>query len=222
MKITAVMPTSFSRRSYWDGAIKCFLDQTYLDCNLLIVDEAPKPADRSFPDRVSYECITAGRKLNTGEKRNFTNQRASGEVIVHFDDDDWSHPLRIEKQLSLLVESKKQVVGYHDLFFYKVGDQSLWKYKYQGRGAYGSGTTLMYYKSWWEAHPFLSTSIGEDAQFSAVAASSNQMISSSCGGLLVARSHNQNTFKSNQFTKSEFSSVRRDQFPAEFLREVNL
>jgi glycosyltransferase involved in cell wall biosynthesis len=220
MMVTAVMPTTESRRGFWDGAIRCFLAQTYTNSELLIVEEAGTHSTREFPDRVNYICLPPGRKLTTGTKRNVANGYALGGVISHFDDDDWSHPRRIEDQVNLLQACHKEVVGYHDLLMYRHADRSFWKYTYQAKPPYGSGTTLCYLRSWWEAHPFMDISTAEDTEFSAEAARHGVMASTPCNGLMVARVHPGNTFKS-VLGRNPFFKTDRNLVPQEFLNEVS-
>ena len=48
-------------------------------------------------DSIRLVHIEEGRTV--GEKRNFGVSRACGEIITHFDDDDWSAPARLADQI---------------------------------------------------------------------------------------------------------------------------
>ena len=86
-----------------EWAVRCFLRQDYPDRELVIVDDSPDAADALLPDlpedagRVVY-LHRPGRR-SAGEKRNLAVERSRGEVVVHWDDDDWSAPDRLTHQV---------------------------------------------------------------------------------------------------------------------------
>jgi glycosyltransferase involved in cell wall biosynthesis len=72
---------------------ECFLNQTYPHKELLILDDTPEPSvffKNLKDDRVRY--IHAWKRLTIGEKRNQLLDQAKGELIAHFDDDDFYAP----------------------------------------------------------------------------------------------------------------------------------
>jgi glycosyltransferase involved in cell wall biosynthesis len=99
-------------------AVECFRSQTYQNKHLLVVDNV------SEPDRqggvVEYYAAPPERYKTIGELRNFANSHAAGaDILIHWDDDDWSHPNRISEQVALLQASGKQCVGYRDMLFWR-------------------------------------------------------------------------------------------------------
>jgi glycosyltransferase involved in cell wall biosynthesis len=99
--------------------------------------------------------------LPIGEKRNFGCQYAHGDVICHWDDDDYSAPERLADQMCRLAESGKAVTGYHSMRF---TDGAKW-WQYRGERHYALGTSLCYRRAWWDAHRFPAIQIGEDNGF---------------------------------------------------------
>jgi glycosyltransferase involved in cell wall biosynthesis len=63
-----------------------------------------------------------------GAKRNIGVEAATGEVVAHFDDDDWSAPGRLEEQVRRLVSSGASVSGFRSM---KFTDGLRW-WKYEG------------------------------------------------------------------------------------------
>ena len=55
--------------------------------------------------------------ITIGAKRNFGCERAAGEYIAHWDDDDYSAPGRLADQIERLKESGKSVTGYQFMPF---------------------------------------------------------------------------------------------------------
>ncbi len=71
-----------------------------------------------------------------GAKRNFGCEHAEGEIIAHWDDDDYSAPGRLADQVERLRESGKAVTGFHSMRF---TDGVHW-WKYEGTRNYALGT----------------------------------------------------------------------------------
>jgi len=126
---------------------------------------------------------------NIGEKRNYACSRASGEIIAHFDDDDWSHPDRLMDQYCRLRDSAKAVTGYYSMEFTGYGERWL----FTGNRQWALGTSLFYRRDWWERHPFLAVQIGEDKEFAKHAAECGELVSVEAGGLMRATNHDGNT-----------------------------
>ena len=122
-----------------------------------------------------------------GQKRNFACSRARGEVIAHWDDDDWSEPGRLADQIERL--DGHQVSGYSAMRF---TDGSEW-FDYFGPISYALGTSLCYRRSWWEAHPFEPLNVGEDNHFVNAAHSAGALVSVPARGLMYATTHAGNT-----------------------------
>ena len=65
-------------------------EQTERDFEWLIVDDSPEPSayfSTVTDDRVRY--LHVAHRMSLGAKRNLLNEHARGEIIVHFDDDDY-------------------------------------------------------------------------------------------------------------------------------------
>lgn len=136
-----------------------------------------------------------------GAKRNFGCAQAAGEVIAHWDDDDWYAPTRLADQVERLVTSEKAVTGYHTLIF----DGPKGRWRYQGTPAFAVGTSLVYRKDFWQAHQFPAKQIGEDGDFVMEAARRQQIVTCDGGELIIASIHPGNTsprqLQGNQWVK---------------------
>ncbi len=89
--VSCVMPT-FDRRRFVPDAIDGFWSQTYPDRELVIVDDGTDPIADLVPDDPMIRYVRLDQRLKTGAKRNAACRAARGDVIVHWDDDDWSSP----------------------------------------------------------------------------------------------------------------------------------
>jgi len=159
MLVSAIMPTS-GRPEMAARAIECFDAQTWPDKELVIADDPHAPSFPEGVERWDIEYFRIGR-LEVGAKRNICCGRSRGEVILHWDDDDYSAPGRIADQVARLVASGKSVTGYNSMLF--EGDGELWQYT--GGEECTLGTSLCYWRDYWKEHPFLSLQIGEDGDF---------------------------------------------------------
>jgi hypothetical protein len=166
--VTCVCLTA-DRQQYTDRAVKCFLAQTYPNKSLLIWDSGEllyEPPE--LPAGSRYVEVERGPADTIGSLRNSANDVVLGDIIAHWDSDDYSHPLRLAWQIARLKEEgdridkpKAQVVGYSTMLFWRKSDQTAWLFRHATPG-YCVGTSLMYWRKTWEANPFLELNVGED------------------------------------------------------------
>lgn len=96
-------------------ALASYLSQDYENLELVVVDSDREPIEdlvRDIPN-CRYSYIKADR---LSIKRNFGVRESKGELIVHFDADDWSGPNRVSDQVRMLGDA--QVGGYSQAFWY--------------------------------------------------------------------------------------------------------
>ncbi len=115
--VMAVMLTA-DRHELAPQAVACFLRQTYPNKALLIYDTGEKPLSVEVGDSICH-ALAVERGLPIGALRNNANRLVSADVIVHWDDDDWSHPNRIAEQVALLQTSGAACVGYNEMLFWR-------------------------------------------------------------------------------------------------------
>lgn len=164
------------------NAVACFEAQTYQRKRLVIYDTSKSEIVRY--DGHFQHVVIGGSRQTIGELRNEANAFAGdGEVIVHWDSDEWSHPNRIAEQVALLQSSGVDVVGYNECLFWREGRPCIrhgrvacegcpdphthaeaWLYS-NPNPCYALGTSLAYWRRTWERKPFTATSRGEDLQF---------------------------------------------------------
>lgn len=192
------MPTR-SRPELARQAVQCFLSQSYIWKELIILDDADLP---SFPDGIDDPNIRyerEDRQRSIPYKRNQLCRMATGVLICHWDSDDWNAPNRISHQVELLHRSGKSVAAYRTLLFHAEPDQV---YRYIGGENYGLGTSLMYTAEWWRRGPFKeSLKIGEDSDMVRRADDAKEIISVDGEGYIVARVHADNTAKKRVWEK---------------------
>ena len=163
--VTAIMPTC-NRRPFVSEALAQFLAQDYPHKELLVLDDGEDSVADLIPDdpQVHYLCLPA--RLSVGAKRNRACELASGNLIAHWDDDDWHAPQRLSLQVAELEGSGAEVVGLQSLYFYDPLRGLAWRYSYPtGQRFWLSGSSLCFRRSYWQAHRFPDLNVGEDARF---------------------------------------------------------
>lgn len=209
--VTAVM-LIHDRTQYLPQALECFLDQTYAKSELVIVDDGHEPLFIPEDPRIRYVHLEEVKTI--GEKRNIGCTMARGQVIVNWDDDDWSHPYRIESQVARLLFSGKSLTGYNKLLYWNEPDSKT--YKFICEAPYAAGSSQCFLKSWWQGHRYPNLQSGEDREMSAMASLEGQLDCQDGGQMLVARAHEENTWKP-PLGNIQFPAWSRDEFPIEFL-----
>lgn len=140
-------------------------------------------------DDESIRLIHIEERFPIGAKRNFGCARASGEIIAHWDDDDYSAPGRLADQVARLQASGNAVTGYRSMRF----TDGVESWRYQGTSLFAVGTSLCYRREWWREHPFPSRQIGEDNEFVSDAVRAGQLATAEAGDLMHASIHPGNT-----------------------------
>ena len=109
------MPTA-DRRYFAERAIRYFERQTYPNRELVIVDDGKSPIAELAEGRPQIRYICLEQRATIGTKRNLACESALGEVIVHWDDDDWYSASRLRLQMDLLKHAPELVCGVRDWF----------------------------------------------------------------------------------------------------------
>ncbi len=142
-----------------------------------------------MPDDEHIRLLVLEGAPGIGDKRNLGCNHARGEVIAHWDDDDYSAHTRLADQLARLDSSGKPVTGYHAMRF---TDGTRW-WKFEGKKSYALGTSLCYRKEAWQRNKFPAIQVGEDNHFVAVAAARGELVTADAGELMYANNHPGNT-----------------------------
>lgn len=163
--VSCIMPTH-NRRRFVGLAIHYFLRQDYEPKELVIVDDGPDSVADLVPGDSRIRYVRLDHKLTVGAKRNLACEHARGQVIVHWDDDDWHAPDRIRSQVGVLRRERADLCGLNPVFFLDPAAGHAWRYLYPPQEKFWvHGGTFCYRRSFWEAHRFADIDVGEDNQF---------------------------------------------------------
>lgn len=158
------MPTR-NRREFVPRAIRQFLEQDYPSRELIVLDDGGEAVSDLIPadPRIRYERLD--RPVILGDKRNLAAERARGEVLVHWDDDDWMASWRLSYQVGRLLTAGVDACGLNRVCFHAPASGQAWEYTYAGQEPWLVGGTLCYTRSFWHGHRFASLGEGEDNDF---------------------------------------------------------
>ena len=115
------------------------------------------PAD----PRIRY--VRLERRLSVGEKRNRACELARGDVIAHWDDDDWYARSRLRFHVGQLRQTEADACGPGRLICFDPARDLAWLYQHAAPWVAGSG--LCYRREAWRQTPFADVDVGEDTRF---------------------------------------------------------
>jgi glycosyltransferase involved in cell wall biosynthesis len=190
--VSCIMPT-YNRRPWLSRSIACFLAQDYTTSELIIVDDGTDSVSDLVPEhsRIHYHRLEC--RLSVGAKRNFACELATGDLIAHWDDDDWYPSWRLSRQTAALISSDAEICGSSELYFTHDVSQQVFRYAGLGPVPWVAGRTFMYRKSFWQHHQFPDVRVGEDTEFLAIV-SAERIFDLRDARLCVASVHDRNTW----------------------------
>jgi len=157
------MPTS-NRRCFVAQSIWYFLRQDYPQSELIIVDDGQDAVADLLPDDPRIRYIYLKERVSLGAKRNIACEMSRGELIAHWDDDDWIAPDRLTIQVQALMSSGADICGLHELLYYRPAVGDAWLYRYLAHERpWVAGGTMVYRRAVWDAHRFPDLNVGEDS-----------------------------------------------------------
>ncbi len=164
--VSCIMPTA-DRPDYVRKSIIQFLKQDYLNKELIIVDDGTVPFPiGNLKRHPLIQYIRLNKHHSIGAKRNMACENAKGDIILHWDDDDWYASDWINLQVNALEVNKADITGLDTINFIDLIRNKAWTYEYPRKNnSWVHGATLAYRKDFWRGNPFEDISVGEDVKF---------------------------------------------------------
>lgn len=217
MLVSCIMPT-YNRQGFIPVALKCYLSQDWPDKELVVIDDGAlkvgELVKKLVPDAL---YIYLAEKQIIGTKRNLACEAARGEVICHFDDDDWSAAGRIRDQVTRLLESGKHMTGYHSITYWN-GTKA---YRYVSAvPQYVVGTSMCYQKTFWHTHRFPAKDYAEDNALVYKARDERQLIAADARQMMIVRSHLLCTSNPERLRQDTWPELPRESLPREFFEAI--
>lgn len=163
--VSCIMPTA-NREKFIPLAINNFLNQDYHNAELIIIDDGRAPIKSLIPKHHKIRYFYKEKVSSIGTKRNFACEEANGEIIMHWDDDDWYAEDWINKQLIAIESTSADICGLNDIIFFSPLVNKYWRVTDKKiERPWLAGATMVYKKKFWQQHPFKDLQIGEDYDY---------------------------------------------------------
>ncbi len=164
--VSCLMPTSAARRAYIPQAVRYFLRQDWPARELVVIDDGAEPVRGLLPDHPSIRYVRLEERTPLGAKRNRGCEAAQGDVLVHWDDDDWMSERRLSLQVEALLAGQADLCGLDRLLYFEPSSGKAWEYVYPARGrSWVAGGTFCYRREAWRRSRFPAIDVGEDTRF---------------------------------------------------------
>jgi glycosyltransferase involved in cell wall biosynthesis len=162
--VSCIMPTA-GRRQWVQQAIRYFLRQDYANRELVILDDGAAEVVIPPDPRIRYQRLS--NTCTLGAKRNLCVEASRGELILHWDDDDWFAAHRISYQVDALLRAGAEICGLSRMLFHEPLTGRTWLYEYpmSHTRRWLAGGSLLYTKHFWSQDPFPDKQVASDTSF---------------------------------------------------------
>jgi glycosyltransferase involved in cell wall biosynthesis len=117
----SICTPTFNRRHFIPMMIKCFEHQTYPKNKIewIIVDDGTDKIEELVIHIPQVKYFKYDEKMTLGKKRNLLNEKATGDIIIYMDDDDYYPPERVSHAVEKLCQNPKILcAGSSSMFIY--------------------------------------------------------------------------------------------------------
>lgn len=116
----SICTPTFNRRPFIPVIIKCFENQTYPKDKMewIIIDDGTDKIEDLVAHLPYVKYFKYDEKMTIGKKRNISNEKATGDIIVYMDDDDYYPADRVKHAVDTLRSSKALCAGSSAMFIY--------------------------------------------------------------------------------------------------------
>lgn len=164
-RVSVLVPTH-DRRAWLPMLLRLVDRQDYPAelVELVVHDDGRDRVEDVFAGRPRTTYLRSDVRVPLGAKRNALAEAAKGEVLVHFDDDDWQPADRLRKAVEALRSGDVEVVGKSELCFWDLDTGALHQTHRIGPKHVTAGS-MAYWKRYWEGSRFKPDPHTEERQF---------------------------------------------------------
>ena len=111
--LVSICTPTFNRRPFIPIIIKCFENQTYPRNKMewIIVDDGTDKIEDLVTHIPEVKYFRYEEKMTLGKKRNITNEKASGDIIIYMDDDDYYPSDRVSHAVETLQKNPNYLIA---------------------------------------------------------------------------------------------------------------
>ena len=142
MPLVSVCTPTYNRRPFIPSMLKCFEHQTYPKERIewIIIDDGTDKIADLVKNHPNVKYYSYEKKMTLGKKRNLMHEKATGDIIVYMDDDDYYPPTRISHAVNMLTNSKHLVAGASEIYIYFKHISQMWQFGPYGPNHATAGT----------------------------------------------------------------------------------
>jgi O-antigen biosynthesis protein len=123
--VSCIMPTN-NRRAFLRLALRYFSYQDYPNKELLIIDDGTDRVGDIAEGLPGVHYLRLAARMSIGGKRNLACREARGEIIAHWDDDDWYAADRLSYQISPILAYEADLTGLENAFVLELPGGAFW------------------------------------------------------------------------------------------------
>lgn len=130
--ISCLLVTAKGRFHHLQRSVKCYLDQTYSNKELVVVNEGPKEYQQQLDtwflglNRPDIRTVWLDGYYTLGALRNISISMSLGEIYCQWDDDDFCMPQRLAVQYAHLQKHKAKACYFGDQLHYYFPNRELY------------------------------------------------------------------------------------------------
>ena len=198
--VSCIMPT-YNRRSFIPLALARFREQSYASRELIVIDDGSDPVGDQLRSEPAVRYVRVDRRLSIGAKRNLACAEARGEIVAHWDDDDWYSADRLAQQVAPILRGEAEITGLENRFVLQMPDRRFWTIDRRLHRALFVGDvhggTLVFRRSIWTSGVrYPEIDLAEDAMFLQQAtARGKRLLRLENGGSFVYLRHGSNAWR---------------------------
>jgi len=111
-----LLVTANNRFDFFTRSLQCYIDQTYPNKELLIINEGSKEYQEKIKfcvkDRSDIKLVFLDGWYSLGALRNLSMALSNGQIFVQWDDDDFNLPERLAIQYNFLASNPQAKICY--------------------------------------------------------------------------------------------------------------
>jgi glycosyltransferase involved in cell wall biosynthesis len=222
--VSVCMPT-FNRRPFIPIIIECFNNQTYPKDKIewIIIDDGTDTIEDLVVNIPQVKYFKYDQKMTLGVKRNLTNSKASGDILIYMDDDDYYPPERISHAVETLRKNPKALcAGSSEMYIYFKHIQKMYKF-----GPYGpnhaTAATFAFRKELLKITRFdENSSVAEEKKF--LKDYTIPFVQLDSKKTILVFSHTQNSFDKKELLNQGSNPFINETplIPSDFVKEANI
>ena len=229
----SICTPTFNRRPFVSSMIKCFDHQDYPKDKMewIIIDDGTDKIEDLVKDHPNVKYFSYSDKMTLGKKRNLMHEKATGDIIVYMDDDDYYPPQRVSHAVESLTRSNCLVAGSSELYTYFKHIDKVYQFGPYGKDHATAGTFAFKKELLKHTRYNESASLAEEKEF--LKNYSFPMVQLDPKKVILVFSHDHNTFdkkilletpnptyvKESRYTVDEL--VKEEDLKAFFMNEIH-